>query len=325
MAISLRDWLTVFVACVATVSGCASRLDSRTAHLASAPAASRVAVDAADTGAAKGENLPSDVPEAAESVDAGPAGDASLPAEPLALPAEGCHPVSAKLLDAIERDLRKSYERTRQPSRVLVDFRCDTLADTVREIRLEEASGHGGTLRLIRLVREGAVFSARRYGYSGRYDVGFVVEEATLDSRSVDALLPAMRLALVSSIHEVVLEAPSGAGLGISGTVTSNDFHLAATLMDDGARTMTRMFTGYSGTGEQDGSIPMVRATRDLRSLLDRAAFQSSSLRADDMRYLAARRKATFEQRPRGWVHDSFEAMRKLAEAGIAASAAPKH
>ncbi|MFO0677508.1 MAG: hypothetical protein U0169_13315 [Polyangiaceae bacterium] len=249
----------------------------------------------------------------------------------VALADVGCRRVSGPLLDRTERAIRAAYRKTQPPSRVFVDFACDPQDDAFREIHFDEGSGHGGTLRSFRLVREGVVFSVRRYGYAGyplrgpRADGNehaFAFDEASIPVEKIDALVPAMRLAAHASVHEVALE--TDVGFGMSGTISSNDYHLALTTKDDHGRVFQRAFTGYDGTTEQDGSIPMNLAVKPLRDLLDAATYRSTALRPADTTWLAEHVAAEVASKGSRWVRDRSVAMAEAAGVTLPAGTVTK-
>lgn len=240
-----------------------------------------------------------------------------------------CRLLGERDVDAIERLLRKQYDVTWTPSKVVVDFGCDRLG-AVREIHFETGSGHGGSLVLYRLTRLGRVFDVRALAFSRScvqsgdtpdyHDEGACkvhVARSEVPQKPIDDALERMRTAMVSSVKAIALMPSGNRGLGAHGTFSSGDFHLRITLSDE-ATTLDRQFTGYGGTTDQEARLPMEIASRPLQDAVAPLQFTDAPVDEADRAFFAQRMLATFHTtavdrrgrpQPSWWVRERYLAM----------------
>ena len=178
-----------------------------------------------------------------------------------------CAPIDGAELSRVEAKVRKELVDYQKPSKLVVDFGCDLAWGPLKEVIFEDGSGHGGSLRLVRFHRSLSIVEVRVLGSSHYQNPGFAVDTAQMSAKDLDALVARSRVAMLARPHFIPLFTP-GAGLGLSGMSSSNDFHLRLRLVDERGRTTDRHFTGYDSSNTQEEVVPMRLAAEPFEKLL---------------------------------------------------------
>lgn len=231
-----------------------------------------------------------------------------------ALPAEvapkdvACAPFEARAIAGVESELRRRFKPSSPQNKVVIDFGCYKVDESdIREIVLESGEGHGGSLVLTRLLRDGERFLVRRLGWSEYYHRGMVLESATVPVAALDPHLRRMGAALLATVHEVPIYV-EGTGLGLSGSSSSYDYHSGLTLIDGAGHDVERHYSGYAS--DDAGELPMELATRALRAVLAKATFQRTDVTEADRVFFARRfLRMEKEREPFWWVEERFLGM----------------
>ncbi|MCB9597820.1 MAG: hypothetical protein H6719_34200 [Sandaracinaceae bacterium] len=163
---------------------------------------------------------------------------------------------------ALRRELTAAFQRTVEGSVVDVSFGCDGLGEDVMEIDLELGYGHGGSLSLWRLRREGEVFRVQGVGLlhrrrasegsdpyaleADRYELGRA--EGEVPAATVDRALDRVRAALTARLREIEPTRPPRGGSGFG---SSSDFHAVIEIADDEGRRLGDRYTGYESSPGQ--------------------------------------------------------------------------
>jgi len=209
------------------------------------------------------------------------------------------------LVNGVERRLRKGFEPTWSVHKLVVDFGCDSVDASVRDIDFEDGSGHGGTLRMFHLTREPGdpgKYDLRAIAFSGYYDTGITYARGQIDAKKLEAALPAMRVAMLAKMHDISLYRESDMRLGMSSSSSSNDFHLRIRLADTEGKFLDRTFSGYQSSYEQELRIPMELAAEPLRDALMKISFVKDVPTQADRELFAHHFLTTFDQKSFWWV-----------------------
>lgn len=255
------------------------------AALAPLPAAPPAAAPSA-TAAAPAPSAPAPLP---------PCHVDPLPTFAAPVPPGACAAVPAGPAARTRARLTKRYTPGAPGDRLVVTFACDPLAGPPSEIVIEDGSGHGQNLTLVRLRRRGGTVEALRLAFQGEsFHSGpgdaFAVERGSVPASALDAILPAARALVLARLEE----RPRGDDAARSGFFSSGDFHGLLRLQDAAGHVMERAFTGYPSSEEQFDSMPMAEIGELLFDLLDKKIrWAAAPIDADaraffTWRYLAA-------------------------------------
>jgi hypothetical protein len=206
-----------------------------------------------------------------------------------------------------EEQIRKRFVFYEKPSKLVVDFGCDVARAEPAEIVLEDGSGHGGSLRIARLVRTGNVFTVRTLTSLHYFNPSLTVTDATVPAPQIDAMIARARVQMLARPHLVLLTTPDGS-LGMSGMFSSNDFHLRLSIVDDAGRTTDRFFTGYESSSSQEERLPMELATEPLVTLLNTLPTTASEVSDDDRTFFSERLRLMAQGNAEWWVKERFVA-----------------
>ncbi|MCC6522388.1 MAG: hypothetical protein IT373_06990 [Polyangiaceae bacterium] len=241
------------------------------------------------------------------------------PAEPAEPPPDLCRKVDPPTELALTRAVTPDFEPTRPGAKLGVSFACDPLGEA-SELVLEEGSGHGFSLRLWRLRRseDGKRFDVRAVAFTEdprlrgpKPPAPFELAAGSVEAAAVEGPLRLVRAALLATLRQID-PPPTGAGLGISGTSTSSDFHLLLEVRDRAGRRLAGRYTGYAGTGGQLSYLALRAATARLAPVLDRFAFAAREPDGEDRAFFAARFRATaprFDDDFSWWVMERYVAL----------------
>jgi hypothetical protein len=221
-----------------------------------------------------------------------------------------------------ESTLRSRYEPVATHSRLFVDFRCDPVSDTPREIVIESGWGHGHTLVLWRLTRtdpdqpyqaRGISFRWTRggyteYSYSIAEDFELLLAHGEIDARAIDAHIERSRTAFATILHEIDLIPPPGAGLGMRGRFSTADTHLLIRFADRDAW-LERSYTGYMGSRAQSDLLPLRLAHEPLDKATSKIPWASAAPTDEDRAFFVDRFLATFGPDQGWWVRERFLAL----------------
>jgi hypothetical protein len=223
---------------------------------------------------------------------------------------EWCNGIDGAEMARVEARIHKDFAIHRKPSKLVIDFDCDRISSgTVPEVVLEDGSGHGGTLRIIRFRRAAMHADVKMIAYSHYYGKGVEISTSTMPVADFDSIVAASRVAVLAKPHLVPLMQP-GVIHGMSGTSSSNDFHLGLRFSDDENHTIERHFTGYEGSSRQEAILPMRMATERFETTLASLAFTKEPAVADDDRDLFVHRfLAAMRDKPFWWITERFVAL----------------
>ena len=223
-----------------------------------------------------------------------------------------CAAIDAAELARVEARLRKEIVVYRKPSKLVVDFGCDALTSSVGEVVLEDGSGHGGTLRIVRFERTPSSVDVHMIASSHYFNAGTVISTARMGTADFDAMVVEARVAVLAKPHLIPLSVPSnGFGLGMSGSFSSNDFHLALALRDEEGHLVARHFTGYESSDAQEAILPMRMATERFEAALGSLAFTKEPAPTDDDKALFVRQflAAMNGEHPFWWITERYVAL----------------
>ena len=202
-------------------------------------------------------------------------------------PSPPCHRAPARTEAAIAAAIAKRYEPEHDKGKSDVRFACDGLGPNIREVVIEEGSGHGGSLSLWR---------ARRT-IAAKYDVrGIIYQDASMARAAANPPyqlaigtvsipdLEFVRAALAATVSEIVPPQPPNTGGGMRVGGSSHDFHVLVRLTDDDGRVLERRYTGYEGFSDQSHYLGVVLASEALSSITSIAS--AAGTPSDDDRAL---------------------------------------
>ena len=221
-----------------------------------------------------------------------------------------CNPFDRAELARVEGQIRSQYVLYNKPAKLVVDFGCDVAGETIAEATLEDGSGHGGSLRLVRFQRTNDVtVRLRRVAWSHYFDVGLTIESGEIGTPDFDRLVSRSRVALLVRPHAIPLKVTNGA-IGFSMMSSSHDYHLRLRLEDAEALATDRSFTGYESSGAQEESLPLKLATDPWEAALQTVTWSKALAPTDDDRaFFTARFTETFAKKPYWWIGERFVAM----------------
>ena len=181
----------------------------------------------------------------------------------------------------VEARVRKEFSITSKPSKLVIDFGCLRASGTPASVVLEDGSGHGGSLRLVRFTRTPMGVDVRSIASSHYYNPGVVYGSGHLAIADFESLVAHAVVPLVARPHLVTLTNPNGIGGG-SFSMSSNDFHLLLRIVDDHGDLTERAFTGYDGSSSQGRVIPLRIAAEGFRHVLDTLPLTKENAPTDD-------------------------------------------
>lgn len=225
------------------------------------------------------------------------------------------HPFCARLdLDEVARveaRVRKDFVLTDAPSKLVIDFGCDAAYGKARDVFFEDGSGHGGSLRIVRLSPEGGRVVATMIE-SQHYQLpkSVIVRTAELDARAFEALVKSVRVPLLVRPHLVRMFDPRARSTHTTGgSRTTRDFHLRLTIVDEEGRVLDRGFTGYDGTAAQADILPMTMATEPILKLVAATPFVTIPATDDERRMFTERFAVTLSGDPGWWIRERYVAL----------------
>lgn len=222
---------------------------------------------------------------------------------------EFCAPFDAAELARVEAKVRADFQVHERPSKLVVDFGCDKAFGSIKEVVLEDGSGHGGSLRFHRFVHDGDVMRVRTIESSHYYEPGMKIRAGEIPASTIEKMIASARVAMLAKPHLVTLIAPDGS-LGLSGfSSSSNDFHLRLRIVDDEGRATDRAFTGYDGSMSQDVILPMRMATEPFWKLVATLHLRDAQQSEDDARFFTERFVASMAAHPAWWVKERMVAL----------------
>ncbi len=185
------------------------------------------------------------------------------------LPAAACHKAPAAIATKLRAQISKKYSPTWDGGKAIVEFPCDGLGASIREIMIETGNGHGGTLGMWHAVRGTGGFDVRGIAFAGASMVSkqksppyeLVSGKVSLTS------LEAVRAALAAKVSEKQPPPNPNGAFGSSMSMSSHDFHILVRLVDDDGRVLEREFTGYEGSQDQDVFLGLELAGEALRPI----------------------------------------------------------
>lgn len=224
---------------------------------------------------------------------------------------EYCTGIDGAEMARVEARLRKDFVVHRKPSKLVIDFDCDAISvGAAREVVLEDGSGHGGSLRIVRFRRAAMHVDVKMIAYSHYFNKGTEISTAQMGVADFDSMVAQARVAVLAKPHLVPLALTPGAVHAIGGSHSSNDFHLGLRIADDEDHVIERHFTGYEGSDAQGEILPMRMATERLESTLASLAFTKEPAATDDDKDLFVRRfLAAMRDKPFWWITERFVAL----------------
>jgi hypothetical protein len=224
---------------------------------------------------------------------------------PASTDVSSCGALDATEVKRAEEELRRRFVAYEKPSKLVVDFGCDVAHSEAAEIVVEDGSGHGGSLRIARLVRAGNVFTVRTLSSLHYRKKGLSVTDATVPAAQVDAIIAQARVQMLARPHLVLLTSPRDA-LVLTSSFSSNDFHLRLSIVDDAGRMTDRFFTGYPSSSSQEERLPLEIATEPLLALLSALPATASEVSDEDRTFFSARMRLMAQGHAEWWVKERF-------------------
>lgn len=218
-----------------------------------------------------------------------------------------CAPFDESDLKSVEQRVRAAMVLHDKQSLLVVDWGCDEAYGPLREMVLEDGSGHGGSLRVVRFQwqTDGRV-SVRKIASSHYHQPGVTVEQAETSATQLAPIVATSRVAMLARPHVVRLRSKNGSR--VLGPSSTNDFHLLLRLVDDGGRVTENRYSGYERSSEQEHIVPMRLATEPIRKLLDGLAFAPATKTDEDRAFFTARLTRTLATKPFWWVKERYVA-----------------
>lgn len=219
---------------------------------------------------------------------------------------EYCAPLDADEVGRIEQRVRKDFVIHDKPSKLIVDWGCDEAYGSPRELVFESGSGHGGSLRIVRMQwSPSGVVTVRRIDSSHHGTPHLSLETAETTAAKLEPLLEKSRVAMVVRPHLVRLAVKNGGGSG-GASFSSNDFHLLLRITDEKGKVSQGTFTGYDSSSSQERILPMRYATEPLVALLATLSFRAEPATDDDRAFFTDRFLATLANEPYWWVRERY-------------------
>ena len=210
--------------------------------------------------------------------------------KPVKRAAPRCNKPATKIADQITEQIVKAYKPQRDGTPE-VKFPCDGLGPRIHEITIERGRGHGGTLELWRARRRAdGQYDARGILYQGHLRVRQQADAHHKQAAGVVALpeLATARAATTAKVREVAPPPKPGDMVGMSGSVSSHDFHIYIRFVDDEGRVVERRFTGYSSSSSQDDYLGLEIAERALQPIWSLVPDPDRAADDDDRSFFAA-------------------------------------
>lgn len=225
-----------------------------------------------------------------------------------------CAPLDMVEVARTEARLRKEFTGIQPPSRLVVDFECDSAGDPIGQAVLEDGSGHGGTLRLAQFERTPTDVRIRSIESSHYFNKALVVRTGAMPLADFDAMMAHARVALVARPHEVKLFDPKATSLSLSGIGTSsNDFYIRLRLVGSSEHPTERAFAGYGSDESREQTLPLQLATEALTKALATLSLSiEPAFTAEDKAFFSERFLATMSEAPRSywwWVEERYVAL----------------
>lgn len=219
----------------------------------------------------------------------------------------GCHAHAAGVVRSVDARLRKQWVQAHKPSRLEIHRDCDPLGDEITRVVIESGYGHGFNLELWQLERtDDGDWAVSRLDFRGETHDG-AASVGTISARTIDPLLAASRVALVSDAFEVTL--PSE-GLSLSAAMGSGDFHRLVRLEDDHGDVLERRYTGYPGNGLEEA--PAIVASAPMLEVLGALAMSERPPAPEDREFFVERYAAAaphFDDEFYWWVTERYIVM----------------
>lgn len=209
-----------------------------------------------------------------------------------------------------------SVYRAATGSSVSVGFACERLSKDVREIVVEEGSGHGWGITLTRLERQSdGSFAVRKFGFDGNFNANdpqtfetaekltVSLEKAHVDASVLLPLLPRVRASLLASIED-----PNPLRFH-----SSASFVAGVVLTDDRGATLERWSAAYED-GEAQGEYTSPRvAIQVIAKVLAQTRREAVDLTDADRAFFGRRfRAAVARFKSRGfplWTRQAYTGM----------------
>jgi hypothetical protein len=223
-----------------------------------------------------------------------------------------CAAFDAAEVAKVEARIRKDFVVQSKPSKLVIDFGCDTASPAIEHAIFEDGSGHGGTLRIVDFERTTVGIRVRVIASSHYYNPNAVVRIGQMQTRDFDVLMAHARVALLAKPHLVIMTTPGKIGLG-SFSMSSNDFHLRLRLVGaPDSRPVDRRFSGYDSSMNQEAILPMRLATEQIETALSTLPLVDQPAVTDDDKVLFTERFiATMQdvEQPTWWIAEHLVAL----------------
>lgn len=218
----------------------------------------------------------------------------------------------------LQNEIANRFHQTIPGSTLRIDFSCDGLGGEIREIDFTRGWGHGFSLQLFRFTLgtdiyaiHGLRFSSMARGPDGSASITIV--EGTAESTQLARALAIVRAALSTSVEEVAPPPSPNQGLGLSGSFSSNDFHVAMQVNDGNQRIRAR-FSGYESSSDQTSFLPLQIAAEALAPFVDNLAPMERPVATTERALFAehfTREAPFFFDEYNWWVKDRYVVMAK--------------
>lgn len=206
----------------------------------------------------------------------------------------------------MEARIRKDFDVSMKPSKLVVDFGCDLAIGETRQVVFEDGSGHGGSLRIARFEVDDQRVRVRVIDSSHYHAPGSSVRTGEVAASDFARLVARSRVALLARPHLIHIARTDGGMGAFSISTSSNDFHLSLAIRDVDGRVTARHFTGYAGTREQETILPMRFGTEGFTKLLATLPLAETEPTDDDRRFFSERFVDTMAGNPYWWVRERY-------------------
>lgn len=200
---------------------------------------------------------------------------------------------------------------------VSVSFGCERLSSELREIIIEEGSGHGWGITLTWFRREAdGSYAVRKFGFDGNYNatdpqtfdtaekLNVSLEKSRVEASVLAPLLPQVRASLLASFDD-----PKPASFH-----SSRSFVAGMTLVDTSGATLSRWSAAYEDGDAQRDYVPAQAAIQTVGSLLAHMTLEPVDLTDVDRAFFARR----FEAAVARFKDPSFPLWTRQAYTGMA-------
>jgi hypothetical protein len=205
--------------------------------------------------------------------------------------------------------VRAAFKVDQKPSRLVVDFGCDLASGDLAEVVFERGSGHGGSLDIVRMKKDGDVVHVRAIESSHYYNAGTGVRAGEMAAATLETMVARSRVAMLAKPHLISISVENGGHMSGSYWGSSNDFTLGLRIVDTHGDATERSFTGYEGSMEQENILPMRLATEPFEKLLESLSLAEVAPDDEDARFFTARFVATMAGHPYWWVKERYVAL----------------